>query len=103
MSSSQENKTQRTREGNDEIRRSVEERQNTAKGYKHQLERIEQEDQKMHQRPKKSKTTREDTEDSARIQRHQKHIMHKNWKEKNAFPESEKTTKARQSHQEKAL
>ena len=43
-------------------------------------ERIEQEDQKMHQRGTKNKTTRKDTTDSGRIQRHQKYIMRKIWK-----------------------
>ena len=54
MSRSQENKIEKTREGDDEIRGLFEERRNTAKGETQQTERIEQEDQTMHQRQKKT-------------------------------------------------
>ena len=89
MSKSQEN-NEKTSEGDDEIRRLVEERRNTAKGEKHKLKDFEQEDQKMYQGKKKNKTTRNDTTDSGIIERHQKNIMNKFWKDMNAFPKCEK-------------
>ena len=85
---------ERTTEGCDEIRRLVEERRNTAKGARGSKNASETE---------KNKTTRKDTADAGGIQRHQKYIMHKIWKEKNAYPEGKKTTRARQSHQKKVL
>ena len=51
-------------------------------------ERVEQEDQQMHQGQKKNNTTRKYSAESRRIQRHQKFFMHKKWQEKNAHPES---------------
>ena len=58
MSKSQENKNEKTSEGDDEIRRLVEEKHRARR--KTQTEIIGQEDQKMRQGKKKNKTTRTD-------------------------------------------
>ena len=82
-------KNEKTNEGDDEIRRLVEERRNTVKGDKHHLKELSKKIKKCI-RDKKNKTTRKDTADSGGIQRRQKYIMHNIWKEKNAHPESAK-------------
>ena len=65
MPRSQNNKNDKISEGDDEIRRLIEERRNTAKGDRQTpTERIEQEDQKEHQVQKKNKKTRKDSEAS---------------------------------------
>ena len=63
MSTSQENKIEKTNEGDDQSRRLIEERRNTVKG-ETTIERIEHQDQKVHQRQNKDETTRKDTADS---------------------------------------
>ena len=103
MPRSQENQNEKAREGYEKIGRLVEEMRNTAKGDKHQLKELSKRIKKCIKDRKKSKTTRKDAADSRIIRRHQEYIMQKIWKEKNAHPESKKTTKARQSHQEKVL
>ena len=55
MSKSQENKNEKTSVGDDEMRRLVEEWRNAAKGEKHKLKELRQEDQKLHQGKKKTK------------------------------------------------
>ena len=76
MSRSQENKNEKTREGDDEIRRLVEERRNTAKGDKHQLKELSKRIKKCIRVRKRTKR-RKDKADSGGIQRHQKYIMQK--------------------------
>ena len=91
VSESQENKNEKTREGNDEIRRLVKERRNTAKGDQHQLK-------EMSKRIKNA--SRKDTTDSCIIQRYQKFFMHKIWKEEKGYHESEKRQR-RNNHVQK--
>ena len=87
--------------GHNEIRRLVEERQNTARGDKHHLKEFN----------KRIKTCIRDRKRAKRQEKIQRILeecrgiksFRKIWKEKNAFPESEKRQKARQLHQEKVL
>ena len=90
MSRSKENKNDKINDGDDEIRRLIDERRITAKGDKHQLRKLSKRIKKCIWDRKKNKKTRTDTADSGGFQRHQKCIMHQIWKEKNTHPESEK-------------
>ena len=65
---SHKKENEKTSEGDDEIRRLVEERRNTAKGDEHKLKELSKRIKKMHQGKKKNKTSRKDKTDSRRIQ-----------------------------------
>ena len=66
----QNSKHEKIKEGDDEIRRLIEERRRITKGDRHQLREVSKRIKKVHQRQKRTKR-QEHTADSRRIQRHQ--------------------------------